>query len=496
MRLSQWLMVYEMDFEVSYTLDNEQQFWDELDEIVSANCEKHSLIDDALRSYLTFTANYKGEYLSTEYDIARCSYKLLDSALFSKHQDYVRWQIVYSLLQEDSPDTLHLIVAFLLYDGKQNEATFVMMKKEGVFPRLLELLQERKDDEVGLHRMLLELLYEMSRIQRLRIEDLSVSGNHVPDLLTCANERLAVLIEDEFIAYLLAIIEGLSDDVNDPYHYPVIRVLLILNEQYMVSAHDPGPDQPHAIQLTNKVVKSLSLHGSAYKTFGENIILLLNRESETSLQLLILKLLYLLFTTPSTYEYFYTNDLRVLVDVMIRNLLDLPFSATALRHTYLRVLYPLLAHTQLNHPPHYKRDELLRLLTMMTSTGGAMEHHFGAVDETTKRLVGRCVGVSWLREEVEGEEEGSGSGNGSGSEQQAKKKKKEKKKKLLDVALAAGMASALSVVEVTTQKEKPGVQTPSLGRKSAQQDADASRNGSEGKSGADAAGAEISKKIE
>ena len=45
---------------------------------------------------------------------------------------------------------------------------------------------------------------------------------------------------------------------------------------------------------------------------------------ETCLQLLILKLLYLLFTTSATYEYFYTNDLRVLVDVMIRNLLDLP----------------------------------------------------------------------------------------------------------------------------------------------------------------------------
>jgi Protein of unknown function (DUF2013) len=45
---------------------------------------------------------------------------------------------------------------------------------------------------------------------------------------------------------------------------------------------------------------------------------------ETSLQLLILKLLYLIFTTPETYEYFYNNDLRVLVDVFIRELYDLP----------------------------------------------------------------------------------------------------------------------------------------------------------------------------
>lgn len=50
-----------------------------------------------------------------------------------------------------------------------------MMNEEGSFPRLVELIMERKDDQTGLHRMLLELLYEMSRIQRLRIEDLSTS---------------------------------------------------------------------------------------------------------------------------------------------------------------------------------------------------------------------------------------------------------------------------------------------------------------------------------
>lgn len=37
---------------------------------------------------------------------------------------------------------------------------------------------------------------------------------------------MPVLIEDDFIAYMFYIIESLSDDVNDPYHYPVIRVLV------------------------------------------------------------------------------------------------------------------------------------------------------------------------------------------------------------------------------------------------------------------------------
>ncbi|KAL8775001.1 MAG: hypothetical protein Q9209_000480 [Squamulea sp. 1 TL-2023] len=395
-----------MEFEVSYHLDDEEQFWDELDDILSTQCQSHGPIDDALRSYFAFVSNYKGDYIRTEYDIARCSLKLLQSALYSAHKDYVRRQITYSLLEEDSPDTLHLIVALLLFDGRDNEATFEMMNDEGIFLRLVELIHERKDDDAGLHKMLLELLYEMSRIQRLKIQDLS------------ADLRYAT------------------------------RSPLILNEQYMVSAHDPGPDQTPITNLTNKVIKVLSTHGSAFKTFGENLILLLNRESETLLQLLILKLLYLLFTTPSTYEYFYTNDLRVLVDVMIRNLLDLPLSAIPLRHTYLRVLYPLLAHTQLKNPPHYKKDELQRLLTMMTASGGMMEQHFGAVDETTKRLVGRCVRVPWLKEDNPQPEE-------------EEEETKLATRKLLGVEIPGGMTSSLSVAEVTTQTEKPGILTGS-----------------------------------
>ncbi|KAI9834259.1 MAG: hypothetical protein M1819_003097 [Sarea resinae] len=427
-----------MEFEVSYSLDNEQQFWDgrsllfvlkalsrltslsaELDDIVSVHCQTHELIDNALRLYLHFTTIYKDEYLRSEYDVARCSCRLLDSTLFLAHKDYVRRQIIYGLLQEDAPNTLLLIASFLLFDGRQNENTFEMMNDEGAFPRLLELIQSTKDN-TELHQMLLELLYEMSRIQRLNADDLR-------------------LIDDSFVIYLFQIIEQLSDDVDDPYHYPVIRVLLVLNEQYMVSAHDPGPgNAPES--LTNRVIKMLSLHGSAYKTFGENIILLLNRESETSLQLLILKLLYLLFTTRSTYEYFYTNDLHVLVDVMIRNLLDLPEESAALRHTYLRVLYPLLAHTQLKNPPHYKREEIMKVLYMMTNVRSA---HFAPMDETTIRLVGRCAKVPWLRDE------------GADAAGVAKR--------LLGMQLEEARGSSLSVVEVAAQKEKPGVMTPSRG---------------------------------
>lgn len=213
----------------------------------------------------------------------------------------------------------------------------------------------------------------------------------------------------------------------------------------MLASTDTVTDaDSNPIPITNRIIKCLSLHGPLFRTFGENIILLLNRETETSLQLLILKLLYLLFTTKATYEYFYTNDLRVLLDVIIRNLMDLPDERMSLRHTYLRVLYPLLAHTQLSHPPHYKQDEVLRLLNILRGSHNA---HFAPADETTTRLVERVAAVQWVKDADKSQD-------GTGQAEVAKK--------FLGISLSqAECASSISVGDVAGVMEKPGVQTPS-----------------------------------
>ena len=83
--------------------------------------------------------------------------------------------------------------------------------------------------------------------------------------------------------------------------------------------------------------------------------------------------------------------------------------------------------------------------------------HFGAVDETTKRLVGRCGRVPWLRRDEEEE---------TSSPQSPTKLKQ----RLLSVSLPQAMESSLSVMEVASQKSKPGVKTPS--RAGAKEDED------------------------
>ena len=129
------------------------------------------------------------------------------------------------------------------------------------------------------------------------------------------------------------------------------------------------------------------------------------------MQLLVLKILYLLFTTKGTSEYFYTNDLCVLVDVFLRELGDLDEESESvslrsfprlqtnsswthlthlqLRHTYLRVLHPLLTKTQLRQVP-YKRPQIVRTLESL------VEHpEIRDVSATTRRLVERCLSGEW-----------------------------------------------------------------------------------------------------
>lgn len=248
----------------------------------------------------------------------------------------------------------------------------------------------------------------------------------------------------------------------------------MLNEQYMCLANAPSsPDSGGGV--TNRILELLSAHGPSYRTFGENLILLLNRESALSAQLLILKLLYLLFTTPSTYEYFYTNDLHVLVDVIIRNLLDLDpgnnelglsddgaerDGQRALRHTYLRVLCPLLRNTQLaREGNNYKREEVRRLLHILVNRSSA---HFAPVDETVIRLVLRCKQVEWLQEEGDEQDQGI-----ERKLAEAAPKDTEVATKMLGMSIEDAGVSSLSVVDVSAKvtKEKPTVPAPRRNRR-------------------------------
>ncbi|KAF2225221.1 hypothetical protein BDZ85DRAFT_233729 [Elsinoe ampelina] len=419
-----------MDAEEEEHFDGPEDFSKRIHDIVTAPCDTHQAIDDSLRQFISAVTSFHRDHPDLVGDhVDHGCFELLAADLFTANRDYVRRQFIYSLMQEDEYPVLQIMTTFLIYDGKHDEETFVMMQNEGLFPRLVELIKSGRYEDTLVHRLLLELLCEMTRIQVLSRDDLK-------------------MVDDAFILYLFQLIEQLSHDPSDPYHNAIIRILLVLNEQYMCFDTDESGDTTQTDPIPNRIVKILSSYGPAYRAFGENLILLLNRESALGPQLLILKILYLLFTTPQTFEYFYTNDLHVLVDVIMRNLVDLdPGTGNkALRHTYLRVLYPLLKNTQLaREDGNYKTEELRRLLRLLVSSSS---QHFAPADSTVLRLVSRCRQIDWIKDEadefshIESPTAKSPPSDGDVA------------KRLLGMTNIEAGISSLSVLEVTAKVEK------------------------------------------
>lgn len=82
---------------------------------------------------------------------------------------------------------------------------------------------------------------------------------------------------------------------------------------------------------------------------------------------------------------------------------DSRHSLSQLKHTYLRVLHPLLTNTQLRQHP-YKRPQLRKVLRQLVS-----ESHYRACDPTTRRLVERNLRGSWcesLSDDLTGDDSG------------------------------------------------------------------------------------------
>ena len=139
-----------------------------------------------------------------------------------------------------------------------------------------------------------------------------------------------------------------------PRYKSLTRALQVaLNEEFMVaglglgeeeSQAKPGKKTEEAPEPKNRIIRVMMRRLGTCRTFGENMIFMLNRASKSYLwafydcissfsiersnddycvKLLILKMLYLIFSTNGTSEYFYTNDLCVLMDVFLRELADL-----------------------------------------------------------------------------------------------------------------------------------------------------------------------------
>ena len=107
--------------------------------------------------------------------------------------------------------------------------------------------------------------------------------------------------------------------------------------------------------------------------FGEAVLHHLNEqhypyEDENMLAQTLESLKYI-FTWSETSKYFFTNDMKVIVDIAIRELVNLPVQDD-IRKNYLDVLNALMQNSQWLSQGRYKRAEICEVLESILDAGG------------------------------------------------------------------------------------------------------------------------------
>lgn len=147
--------------------------------------------------------------------------------------------------------------------------------------------------EAKLRSLSVRLLYEMCRVQKLAIQDLSafIITLLLAIYIYILTHLLSVeVFDDPFLDYLFDLVEQTRHMQDDTFNYSVIKLIVALNEQFMVaSLGDEGvpsavpnptshrPVSSSSAESKNRVLRMLMRRLGSSQTFGENMIFMLNR---------------------------------------------------------------------------------------------------------------------------------------------------------------------------------------------------------------------------
>ncbi|XP_055682090.1 NCK-interacting protein with SH3 domain [Lutzomyia longipalpis] len=160
----------------------------------------------------------------------------------------------------------------------------------------------------------------------------------------------------DFLLFVLNIIESPpATDINEILPDVMINLVLSFNLQFD--------------HFANSVVLDAFREMRSAKTFTEKLLMLINRETDPVKMLKhttlavnsVLKMIVDLFGSPETAALFYSNDNKVLIDILVRQLSDLN-PENPLRRWYLELCRRILRNTDYADHTHRKQD-LMKIFT-------------------------------------------------------------------------------------------------------------------------------------
>lgn len=153
-------------------------------------------------------------------------------------------------------------------------------------------------------------------------------------------------LDADLVEHLLGLAINHLYDTEDTLFVAILKCLMCIGSKFGSELKE------------NPLLAVFSSNKSQAANLGNYIILLLNRPDDIML-FPCLKLIYDLFSNPSTVDFFFQNDLIALIDILIREIKNLPVEQDQKRSEYVKVLYAILKNSTEYGRVQHKLSEVI-----------------------------------------------------------------------------------------------------------------------------------------
>lgn len=383
-----------------------REFWNSMEKIVTQPAESGNdeQVNSQLVGYIKTACDSYMKFINSDRDLCHMAVILTESTAFKEHREFCLSKLL-SLLNIDLLEmNMKFIIAYvLLWESKNNlNSLETMLEYQGfnvfyntLYTQFAYLNKYGEDKNIGQERITNPDLAELTDIEYKIVDEMKQISTVLMDLLfqvlkycKCSVKNIQ-LVDDFFVYFLMTSIR--SDTMTDIFNNAQFKLLLALNEQYMILNKE--------YEIENKVFQYLT-SDSVHTRFTELLLLKFNRVQDKSLQVMMCKIIYLILTAEDgsvAMNFFYLNDLHVFVDVLLRELENIPENEETLRNYFLRILIPLLKNTELSKT-HYRKDDLIKTLSYLSSVENfCASAKVTKEQETTAKLANKLLTkVDWL----------------------------------------------------------------------------------------------------
>ncbi|KAI8810789.1 hypothetical protein BJ742DRAFT_800145 [Cladochytrium replicatum] len=288
---------------------------EELLSILQSLCKEHDDDGETLADLAVERIKLSMPFIRDDHDMEVICTEFVNS---TEDVDYVRKQLLtYDLTDEG---TAYIVLWMLFYLCKAYTNILRKIFDSEFTDILFSIVKSQSDAKHS--RVALKLVLELLLIEEMSLADL---------------EQL----DASLVPFLFDQVEGRNLDEDEEYNYDLIRLIVVLSSQY--EKKNVGRTIIH-----NRVLAEISERLDRCKTFTENLLFIFNRADERPIKRCVVQFLTSIFTTLRTANVFYSNDLVIVVDVVVREMERIDDDDVAMQQAYLGILPPLLANTSLS----------------------------------------------------------------------------------------------------------------------------------------------------